>query len=345
MHHVRSGSRCRGDGTDMKLRAAEAEVLPGQGPSSREPVGVRTRERVLLMGDGYRLPVISWEPSGHAVATVIAVHAFGDFRLAFGEAGPALARRGVRVHAYDQRGFGDTDGRGRWHGYRRLVRDLRAVIQMLRPSDGSRMFLLGESLGGGVALVAAARFRPEPVDGLILVEPAVRRGVRWRLMWDLAFGTLALLAPGYSRRLTRGVHAQFTPAAQQRLRHDPRIVRSIRADAYKGLLALADAASASTRRLRLPTLFLFGRADGVIPLHLFEQAVRDLSPLVTAIRYPEAPHLLLQMRGFETVLDDVCGWLAGDHLPAGPDAVLLRAGPWPAAPVRAGGRSPPAAAG
>ena len=57
-------------------------------------------------------------------ATVIGLHAFGDFRLAFSEAGPALARRGFRVHAYDQRGFGDTDRRGRWHGWRRLVRDL-----------------------------------------------------------------------------------------------------------------------------------------------------------------------------------------------------------------------------
>ena len=131
-------------------------------------------------------------------------------------------------------------------------------------------------MGGGVALVATARFRPEPVDGLILVEPAVRRGIRLRLMWDVAFGTLALVAPGYSRRLARGTHAQFTPIARERLGQDPRIVRFIRADAYKGLLSLADAASASTRRLRLPTLFLYGRADGIIPLRLFEQAVRDL---------------------------------------------------------------------
>ena len=120
------------------------------------------------------------------------------------------------------------------------------------------------------------RFRPEPVDGLILVEPAVRRGIRLRLMWDVAFTTLALVAPGYSRRLARGTHAQFTPIARERLGQDPRIVRFIRADAYKGLLSLADAASASTRRLRLPTLFLYGRADGIIPLRLFEQAVRDL---------------------------------------------------------------------
>lgn len=294
------------------------------------PDGPVVRHRVLVMADGVRLPLITWEPPGTSRATVIGLHAFGDFRLAFAEAGPALARRGFRVHAFDQRGFGDTDGHGRWHGWRRMVRDLKAVIKILRPADGSRLFLLGESMGGGVALVATARFRPEPVDGLILVEPAVRRGIRLRLMWDVAFATLALVAPGYSRRLERGTHAQFTAVARERLGQDQRIVRFIRADAYKGLLSLADAASASTRRLRLPTLFLYGRADGVIPLRLFEQAVRDLRPLVTALRYPEAPHLLLQTQGLEAVLDDICAWIDGASLPVSGQSVLMRSGPRPA---------------
>ena len=291
-------------------------------------------DRVVVLPDGARLPLATWEPAGPPRATLLGLHGFGDFRLAFTEAGPALARRGFRVHAFDQRGFGDTGTRGRWPGWRRLVRDLKAVIELLQPGDGSRLFLLGESMGGAVALVATARFRPESVHGLILVEPAVRRGIRLRLMWDVAFGTLALVAPGYSRRLTRGTHAQFTSVARQRLAEDPRIVRFIRADAYKGLLSLADAASASTRRLRLPTLFLYGRADGIIPLRLFEQAVRDLRPLVTALRYPEGPHLLLQAQSYETVLDDITAWLDGEPLPASGTGVLLRAGPrpMPAAP-------------
>lgn len=300
--------------------------------SANIEVAVTVRERVLVMADGYRLPLVTWRPAGPPLCTVIALHGFGDFRLAFAEAGPALARRGFLVHAYDQRGFGDTDGCGSWHGWRRMARDLRIVIDLLRPGDGTRMFLLGESMGGAVALVTTARFRPEGVDGLILVEPAVRRGVRMRLMWDAAIGALALLAPGYSRRLIRGAHVEYSAIARERLGSDPRIVRFIRADAYKGLLSLADAASAATRRLRVPTLFLYGRGDGIIPLRLFERAIRDLRPLVTAIRYPRAPHLLLQTNGLGEVLDDICAWLVGASLPASDVGVLLRAGPRPARP-------------
>ena len=88
----------------------------------------------------------------------------------------------------------------------------------------------------------------------------------------------------------------------------------------------------SARRLRVPTLFLYGRADGIIPLRLFERAVRDLRPLVTAIRYPQAPHLLLQTSGLERVLDDVCAWLNGARLPTSTEGVLTRSGPRPARP-------------
>ena len=288
----------------------------------------------LEMADGYRLPLATWEPAGPAQGTVIALHGFGDFRLAFEEVGPELARRGYRVHAYDQRGFGDTLGHGRWHGWRRLARDLRRAVELLRPADGSPVYLLGESLGGGVALVAAARFRPPgDVAGLILVEPAVRRGVRWRRVWDAAVGTLGLLAPGYARRLRRGAHPEFTERARARLTGDPRVVRVVRGDAYRGLLALADAASAATRRVRVPVLLLYGRADGIIPLRLFEQAARDLAPRATALRYPGAPHLLLQTRSCPEVLDDVEAWLAGEPLPASAAGVLLARGPHPGEPM------------
>ena len=173
----------------------------------------------MVMADGFRLPLVTWEPTGGTGRDVIRCTPSATFRLAFAEAGPALARRGFLVHAYDQRGFGDTDGRGRWHGWRRLVRDLRAVIDML--AAGRRLAHVpagrehGRRRGPGRDRAVPIR---SAVDGLILVEPAVRRGVRLRLMWDVAFGTLALLAPGYSRRLTRGTHAQFTPIARERLR-------------------------------------------------------------------------------------------------------------------------------
>ena len=87
----------------MVSRVLDGRTAEPSGGSTGSPAGagteVITRERVLVMADGYRLPLVTWRPLGTPLCTVIALHAFGDFRLAFAEAGPALARR-IEIAAY-----------------------------------------------------------------------------------------------------------------------------------------------------------------------------------------------------------------------------------------------------
>ena len=52
------------------------------GPAAAGPAAAR--HHVLVMPDGYCLPAVTWEPAGPARGTVIALHAFGDFRAACG---------------------------------------------------------------------------------------------------------------------------------------------------------------------------------------------------------------------------------------------------------------------
>lgn len=284
------------------------------------------------LSSGRTLPTTTWRARRVPTAVLLALHSYGDYRLAYEEVGPWLAERDVTVCALDQPGFGETAERGDWPGWRPLLHDVAEALVRLAPRDGCPVFVLGESLGGGVAMAAMrlrGMFRPA---GLVLVEPAVRNGVRLRLVWDLVFGGLALVRPRYSRRLVRGRHPQLTDAARRRLAEDPLVVRHIRADAYNGLLAIGDAASAAARRLAVPTLLLYGRADGIIPARLFERAERDLAHVATTIRYPEAPHLVLQARGWEAVMADVLAWMQGRAPPLpGSPGILRRRGPPPLA--------------
>lgn len=294
--------------------------------------GVRVVEGALAVRPGVRLPLTSWLPPERPRAVIVALHSYGDFRLGYEEVGPWLAARGVAVHAYDQQGFGEAPGHGLWSRRARLVGDLQRALRLLAPADGTPLLVMGESLGGGVALAAMLDYRGPPLAGLVLAEPAVRAGIRLRYVWDLVFGGLALVRPGYRQPLARGRHPQLTDTARQRLASDPRIVRHIRADSYKALLSLADAASRAARRLRVPTLLLYGRADGIIPLRLFERAARDLAGVGTVLHYPAMPHLLLQVEGYTHVLEDVLAWMEGHALPApGSPALLRRLGPRPEA--------------
>ncbi|MFD7639314.1 alpha/beta fold hydrolase [Kitasatospora sp. NPDC059795] len=114
-----------------------------------------------------------------------------------------LAARGVAVVAVDLRGQGESGpvgGRRSRHGYHALAsRDFPAVTAQARARFGAEapLFLLGHSIGGQAALLAAAR-APGAVDGLVLVASGTVdfRGfagvARWRVLASTQL--LALIA-------------------------------------------------------------------------------------------------------------------------------------------------------
>ena len=84
-------------------------------------------------------------------------------------------RRGIAVYAPDQRGFGGNDSRKRWPGDDALVADAVALSRWVRAEDpGVPLVVVGHSMGGGVALAAAADGLD--ADGLVLAGPAIAGG-------------------------------------------------------------------------------------------------------------------------------------------------------------------------
>lgn len=131
----------------------------------------------LLAEDGYRLPLQIWSPAGRPKAVVLGLHGFNDYRRAFEETGDFLAARGIALYAYDQRGFGETTGAGDWFGSRRLSQDAYLAARLIRERHPDvPLYLLGESMGGAVVLLTLAQYPDTPVDGVVLMAPAVWGG-------------------------------------------------------------------------------------------------------------------------------------------------------------------------
>ena len=71
-----------------------------------------------------------------------------------------LARRGVRALFFDLRCFGDSEcGSGRGHA----TADVAAAMRTLRKDGARGVALVGASMGGAIAVVAAARLHPAAV--------------------------------------------------------------------------------------------------------------------------------------------------------------------------------------
>ncbi len=267
----------------------------------------------LLADDGMRLPLSIWQPTGELTAVVLALHGFNDYRRAFEETGEFLAARGVAVYAFDQRGFGETVGAGGWYGEQRMAADVYLAARLIRARHpGLPLYLLGESMGGAVALAALTAFPGDWTDGLILLAPAVwgRETMPWlqrAALWLLAhtFPTATLSARGLNIRATDN------DAALKKLREDTLVIKDTRVEALWGLADLMDQALASTPPAELPTLILYGERDQIIPRRPTCRwlAARPASPLHRLAVYREGWHLLTRDLQAATVLADIATWL------------------------------------
>jgi alpha-beta hydrolase superfamily lysophospholipase len=121
--------------------------------------------------------------SGNADSPVLLfIHGLGEHSGRYGHPVKYFGERGYAMYAYDQRGHGRSAGR-RAHAenFARLLGDLDVVLRFIRKKEGKRkIFLIGHSFGGQVALTYGARFS-ERIDGVIASSPNLRLSmpVRW----------------------------------------------------------------------------------------------------------------------------------------------------------------------
>jgi acylglycerol lipase len=119
------------------------------------------------------VPYRSWIPRDKPHQVVLCVHGLGFSSESFSEFGRSMARRGVAVYALDVRGFGKWMQRSADKvDFEACMNDVEAALRALHKSyPGVPVFLVGESMGGGIALQATSR-NPTLVQGLICSVPS-----------------------------------------------------------------------------------------------------------------------------------------------------------------------------
>ena len=106
---------------------------------------------------GLELKLWTWEPPPAKASglTILLLHGFADTAASFDLVLPSLARAGHRVIAPDLRGFGDSDWIGAG-GYYHFPDYLADVVDLLRQLAPERLAVVAHSMGGTIALAAAA---------------------------------------------------------------------------------------------------------------------------------------------------------------------------------------------
>lgn len=287
--------------------------------------GPRIEAGDFVSFDGARLPLQVWPAlGGEPWAVIVALHGMNDYAEAFTLAGPAWAEAGVTTYAYDQRGFGRGPGRGVWGGEGLMVDDLRTLCALVRARHPRAVLaVVGESMGGAVAINAFASDTPPDADRLALLSPAVWGWRDQSIPENLALWIGAHVAPGRALEppgfLTRKIRATDNIEILRRMSRDRNLIFSTRIDALYGLVELMQHAQDRIGRVRVPLLYQYGAHDQIIPPGAAYHAVARLGPNARTAWYKDGYHILNRDLGRERPLSDILAFVRdpASPLPSG----------------------------
>ena len=268
-----------------------------------------------ITSDGSLLPVRIWAPSDQLNGIAITLHGFNDYSNFMKDTAPFLTEHGFMVYAYDQRGFGETKTRGRWSGWGKLSDDLAAFTQLVREAHPDiPLFILGDSMGGAVAVTAMVSTQPEGVRGVILVAPALwartempfyQRAALWLTAHTLPW----LKVSGKSLDIVASDNEEML----RELGKDPLVIKETRVDVLYGLSNLMDQAYRSAEQFTPHTLLLYGEKDEIIPFppvsSFYDRLPHKASGAQQLITYENGYHMLMRDLQAEVVLLDIVDWM------------------------------------
>lgn len=303
----------------LALASCAAQRL-APGPGSVTPHFVDSTH--WMADDGYVLAFSEWQVQ-HPDTVVVALHGMNDYGHFIEGAAKHWQTRGITTYAFDQRGFGRTEGNGRWPGHDVMAGDARAFIALARQRHpGARIFLLGESMGGAVGMLASAQGGTPIADGLILVSPALWGWSNLDIVKRSALWAMMQIAPG--AHLT-GQGLNIKPSDNEdmliALGRDPYVIKRTRIDAVYGLVGLMEAAWRAAPDIRLPVHVLYTTGDEVVPSDPTAKAARAMPGTARTTCFDDGFHMLLRDLKAERTWNAIEEFMQG-KAPASPNSCV-----------------------
>ncbi len=297
----------------------------------RLDVAPRLTSIAYITRDGIPLPLREYvPPDGKPVAVILALHGFGDYDHAFDIAARQWLTAGIATFAYDQRGFGASPQAGIFAGEDAMVRDATDAVDLLHQAyPGVPVYLMGESLGGAVAILALTQPRPPPLAGYVLVSPATWGRGDMDLSTRLVLDTTDAMMPGAVLSVPQALQGDYLPSddihMMMSLSRDPLVQKAERVDMLAGVTQVMGDAYNHALELGPDGLVMFGRHDEILPEDVVASFLARLHGPKIAI-YDQGYHLLLRDLERQIAIQDIQAWVLDPAapLPSGAD----RNQPW-----------------
>ena len=261
---------------------------------------------------------------------VILIHGFGSFRdelTGFVQLAQRMARKGLVSLRIDMRGCGRSGIRGVMHPAWDWVEDLRQAVSFLQTLPtimADRIGVVGMSMGGGVACIAAGI--DERLRVIVALAPVVDGQDWFRHLWTTNRGEEAwhrfheqVLADRKSQALRKRSTSisvldamAYAPADRdayrQIVKKYPAFLRRIRLSSVDSALRVRAAPFAPLIAPR-PLLIIHSRADTSVPIRHAEMLAGAAGKPHRLIRLEHSPHCFWIGNQSVIVQEETAAWL------------------------------------
>lgn len=278
-----------------------------------EPQGKSSKKKKSVRGNA---PCLRWiDDDVSAKAVILCIHGLGLHNGTFDQFGKRMAKIGFPTYAIDVRGFGSwMEAKGREKvDFDGCLADVKATLKVIHKAHpGLPAFLLGESMGGSIAMRAAAIY-PELVDGLISSVPSANRFKEGKTKLKVA---LRLLEGGKDKPLNLGpsVIKQATEKAglREHWSNDPLAKLNLTPRELIQFQKFTDQNHKMARNIKsIPVLFVQGCGDKLVKpegtVALYNEVA---SPDREIVLIPHAEHLIFEENQFtDKDIEIVSNWI------------------------------------
>lgn len=254
-------------------------------------------------------------PAETEKAQLVIAHGLGEHSGRYINIFNRLVPAGYSIWALDFRGHGRSQGkRGHIDTFDQYVLDLKKLIETVRKNNpgGGKLFLLGHSMGGLIALNYTERFS-ETIDGIIASSPGLGMTMQIPALKAFMGKVMSSIWPGLS---------MGNDLDASKISHDPDVVKAyiddplvhdrVTARFFTEFLSAMDETNANTSGIKVPILMQVAGDDHLVDApsskHFFEHLdVQDKTLHFYDHMYHEVYNETNAER--EAVIDDLEKWL------------------------------------
>ncbi|KAG6573171.1 Caffeoylshikimate esterase, partial [Cucurbita argyrosperma subsp. sororia] len=285
--------------------------------------GIAYEEEYILNTRGLKLFTCKWIPKNQEPKGLIFIcHGYAmECSITMNSTAVRLAKAGFAVHGIDYEGHGKSDGlQGYITSFDHVVDDCSnhfTAISEMKENKKKMRYLLGESMGGAVALLLH-RKKPDYWDGAVLVAPMckIAEDVKPSPIVVSILTKLCNLIPTWKIIPTQDIIdvAFKAPEIRHQIRTNPYCYKGRpRLNTGHELLKISLDLEQRLEEVSIPFMILHGEADRVTDISVSEQLHEKASSWDKRLKkYPEMWHGLLYgetVENIDIVFADIIGWL------------------------------------